>query len=176
MTASWNWLAALPRWQLSAACKGQGADVDGAWFAGDAESVRSAKAICAGCPVLAECLEYALVESIGHGIWGGCGENDRRAFGRLRRERTHSDPRIVDDCACRWCGLLRVHHARLDGADMPLRTFGPRATHGRRVTFARGCRCGPCSIAAVVPDRVAALIPDRRAKPTPTLTPKEPAA
>lgn len=164
MSTTWNWLTALPAWQANAACKGAGS----VWFDGDAASVTEAKSICAQCPVLAECLDYALSLPAGqaeHGIWGGCGENDRRAFRRVRSDRTHEGARLVDGCGCRWCGLLRVHHARLDGADLPLRTFGPRATHGRRVTFARGCRCGPCSLAAVLPDAISALIPART--PTP---------
>ena len=37
-----------------------------------------AKAICGGCPVRAECLEYALRIREPHGIWGGLNETERR--------------------------------------------------------------------------------------------------
>ncbi|MEV7991282.1 WhiB family transcriptional regulator [Streptomyces sp. NPDC086077] len=43
-----------------------------------------AKALCSGCPVRTECLAYALDERIGHGIWGGMTERERRALLRRR--------------------------------------------------------------------------------------------
>jgi len=42
------------------------------------------KAICAGCPVRSQCLEYALVAGEKHGIWGGASERERR---RIRSDR-----------------------------------------------------------------------------------------
>jgi len=41
---------------------------------------RAAKAICARCPVLTECRDYALQIREPHGIWGGLSELDRRAL------------------------------------------------------------------------------------------------
>lgn len=46
-----------------------------------AEQVARAKAVCARCPVRAECLEYALENGLDHGIFGGLTEQERR---RLR--------------------------------------------------------------------------------------------
>jgi WhiB family redox-sensing transcriptional regulator len=40
-----------------------------------------AKAICAQCPVRAECLEWALDTAQPHGVWGGLDEQERE---RLR--------------------------------------------------------------------------------------------
>ncbi len=40
---------------------------------------RRAKAICASCPVLESCLDYALTIREPHGIWGGLNEMERRA-------------------------------------------------------------------------------------------------
>jgi WhiB family transcriptional regulator, redox-sensing transcriptional regulator len=37
-----------------------------------------AKAICASCPVVTECLDYALTIREPHGIWGGLNEAERR--------------------------------------------------------------------------------------------------
>jgi WhiB family transcriptional regulator, redox-sensing transcriptional regulator len=45
-----------------------------------------AKAICALCPVRAQCLDYALGNSIRHGIWGGLNKEER-ARERRRRAR-----------------------------------------------------------------------------------------
>ena len=54
-----------------------------AWFPEKGGNNRRAKAICAGCPVLAECREYALThpERL-DGIWGGLSERDRRIIRR----------------------------------------------------------------------------------------------
>ena len=46
-------------------------------------STREAKRICSGCPVKAECLEYALENDERFGIWGGLSERERRKLRRL---------------------------------------------------------------------------------------------
>lgn len=47
-------------------------------------STREAKSVCHGCPVAAECLDYALEHDERHGIWGGLSERERRRIkGRL---------------------------------------------------------------------------------------------
>jgi WhiB family redox-sensing transcriptional regulator len=45
-------------------------------------STRDAKATCRGCPIRAECLEYALDNDERFGVWGGLSERERR---RLKR-------------------------------------------------------------------------------------------
>jgi WhiB family transcriptional regulator, redox-sensing transcriptional regulator len=37
-----------------------------------------AKAICAGCPVRVQCLDWALATREPHGVWGGCSESERK--------------------------------------------------------------------------------------------------
>ncbi|MGI9607284.1 MAG: WhiB family transcriptional regulator [Acidimicrobiales bacterium] len=39
-----------------------------------------AKEICQGCPVLADCREYALSIREPHGVWGGLSEQERRTL------------------------------------------------------------------------------------------------
>jgi WhiB family transcriptional regulator, redox-sensing transcriptional regulator len=51
---------------------------------------RKAKAICAPCPVRAQCLDYALSRSIKHGIWGGLTEHERSVLRRRGRVRYRS--------------------------------------------------------------------------------------
>ena len=46
------------------------------------ESTARAKAICAGCPIQAECLDFALEHDQRVGVWGGLAAKERR---RLRR-------------------------------------------------------------------------------------------
>lgn len=40
----------------------------------------AAKAVCQACPALAACREHALANQEFYGVWGGLGENDRRAM------------------------------------------------------------------------------------------------
>ena len=51
-----------------------------------ARQADQAKAVCARCPVRARCLEYALDNGLGHGVFGGLTETERR--GLRRRSRT----------------------------------------------------------------------------------------
>jgi WhiB family transcriptional regulator, redox-sensing transcriptional regulator len=44
-----------------------------------------AKQVCAGCQVRILCLEWALATGQDAGVWGGTGEDERRALRRLRR-------------------------------------------------------------------------------------------
>lgn len=69
-------------WMAQAACR----DIDPAvFFPNDGLGVQAAQHICATCPVVAECLEYALDNRIDHGVWGGCSERERRRILRRRR-------------------------------------------------------------------------------------------
>ncbi len=47
------------------------------------EQIEAAKAVCSGCPVRVECLEFALEPHQEAGIWGGTSEDERR---HLRKE------------------------------------------------------------------------------------------
>jgi WhiB family redox-sensing transcriptional regulator len=72
-------------WQLRAACRGPHASAffPPAHFERKDEKARRearAKAICATCSVVRQCLEYALFIKEPHGIWGGCNELERKAL------------------------------------------------------------------------------------------------
>ena len=41
-----------------------------------------AKRVCARCPVQSECLRWAIVTGMEHGVWGGMSEYERRALRR----------------------------------------------------------------------------------------------
>jgi WhiB family redox-sensing transcriptional regulator len=66
-----------PAWHREAACRGQGT---AAWFPGRGEDQDPAKAICAGCPVTAQCLSAALGTAtlFDSGIWGGTSARQRK--------------------------------------------------------------------------------------------------
>lgn len=46
----------------------------------------AAKAICAQCPVITQCREYALAAQEPYGVWGGLTQEERRELIRQRRE------------------------------------------------------------------------------------------
>jgi WhiB family transcriptional regulator, redox-sensing transcriptional regulator len=79
----------VPPVLAGAACKGEDPEL---FFGPSAEFVTTrqqreakAKAICARCPVRAECLEFALDTREAYGVWGGTSEDERRAVLRQRR-------------------------------------------------------------------------------------------
>ncbi len=57
-----------------------------AFFPSDGVGVDAARRICATCHVQDQCLDYALVNRIDHGVWGGCSERERRRILKRRRQ------------------------------------------------------------------------------------------
>ena len=72
-----------------ASCASVGFGAADEWFPDKGGSNRQAKAICEGCPLRQECLDFALTEGLDHGIFGGLSVKERRALGapRPRHER-----------------------------------------------------------------------------------------
>lgn len=77
---------AAPGWLAQAKCSGVDPDL---FFPGRGVDTKTPKAICAGCPVRAECLDHAMSRNEKHGIWGGTSERERR---RMRRTGAYSVP------------------------------------------------------------------------------------
>ncbi len=87
MTATAVHLGTVPRWHYDAACASGRADPE-IFFppaAGGQQTAAEARVWCFSCPVIAECLDYAL-RTGQLGIWGGTTE-DERALIRRRRHR-----------------------------------------------------------------------------------------
>lgn len=75
-------------WRDHAACRGEDPEL---FFpvgtTGPAlDQIDAAKAVCHRCPVMMECLSWALDHGEPAGIWGGRTEDERRAL-RVRRAR-----------------------------------------------------------------------------------------
>jgi WhiB family redox-sensing transcriptional regulator len=70
-------------WMFQARCRGIN---PAEFFPSDGTGVETAQRVCAGCPVRVECLEYALLHRIEHGVWGGASERERRRILRRRRD------------------------------------------------------------------------------------------
>lgn len=78
----------VPDWTRDALCAEIGVDAFFAEGQGD-QIVRRAKAACGGCPVINDCLEWALTfepEQDQYGVFGGTVPRERRAI-RLEREK-----------------------------------------------------------------------------------------
>ena len=65
---------ASPAWFAQAACRGNTT----AFFLNKGQPATAAKAICAGCEVRPECLDYAIAKRETRGIWGGMTNVERR--------------------------------------------------------------------------------------------------
>ncbi|NDB17969.1 MAG: WhiB family transcriptional regulator [Actinobacteria bacterium] len=51
--------------------------------------IEQAKQVCRTCPVISECLQWALDSGQEAGVWGGTSEDERRLM-RRRAQRTHT--------------------------------------------------------------------------------------
>ena len=71
------------RWMSEGNC----AEKDPAiFFPSDGVGVVKAKRICNGCGFQYQCLEYALINRVEHGVWGGASERQRRRILKARRQ------------------------------------------------------------------------------------------
>lgn len=70
-------------WMSAGNCRNYPPNV---FFPSDGVGVDRARKICVDCPVLDQCLEYALEQRIEHGVWGGCSERERRRILKRRRQ------------------------------------------------------------------------------------------
>lgn len=94
-----DWPDGLPTWRANAACL----DMDPETFfpqgtTGSAlDQIDRAKAVCANCPVITACLDYALDTGQDAGVWGGTTEDERRRIRRKRqRERRPYPPGSIE--------------------------------------------------------------------------------
>ena len=79
----------LPAWRAKAACLDEDPEI---FFpAGTtglaSEQLAQAKAVCRRCPVIVQCLRWALQTHQDAGVWGGMSEDERRALRRSQERR-----------------------------------------------------------------------------------------
>lgn len=108
--------ASTANWRTAAACRVFDPDlffpVSPSGLAAQRQ-VATAKEVCAGCQVRAECLEFALRTGQAHGVWGGMSEPELhllrrhdarrvdRAAGDGSAARVPEDERSADECPAR---------------------------------------------------------------------------
>ena len=56
-----------------------------AFFPEHGEQNHDAKRVCGACPVVAECLAFALAGNVGYGVWGGTTAAERYKLRRVLR-------------------------------------------------------------------------------------------
>ena len=79
-------------WMAYARCRDAPPEI---FLPSDGSGVVVAQRYCAVCPVAGQCLDYALENHIGHGVWGGASERKRRRIAQSRRVlryRAHKRP------------------------------------------------------------------------------------
>lgn len=81
-----------------AACAADGGTLAHLFFSEELMDIAAAKRICAGCPVLEQCLEGALARKEPLGVWGGqLFSNGRVLASKRRRGRPPKNPRPEDE-------------------------------------------------------------------------------
>jgi WhiB family transcriptional regulator, redox-sensing transcriptional regulator len=104
-------------WRDQAACKG----TDPALFwpeSGGNDTKEQAKAVCATCPVQAECREHAVMFPERFGIWGGTSEDDRLILRKQYRQDNglpNRGPLVLSPCGTYAAG--RRHQAKGEPID-----------------------------------------------------------
>ncbi len=71
-----------PDWMADAACRGMDPEL---FFPARGYTGHPAKAVCSTCPVIRDCLAYALRNGEKFGVWAGLSEQERRDLRRRRR-------------------------------------------------------------------------------------------
>jgi WhiB family transcriptional regulator, redox-sensing transcriptional regulator len=93
-TGSGGFMTSLT-WRSAGACLAADPDLFFPVSAGGPgrEDIRRAKAMCARCPVRAQCLAFAEENAIGYGIWGGTTPDERERSRRRVRRRVRAAER-----------------------------------------------------------------------------------
>ena len=89
-----------PVWMEQAECRTPGMD-PAWWFPDTLGGIRYAQALCGGCPVRQDCLDYAMTNHLTYGVWGGKSETQRK---ELRRQAAQAQGRYAFPCVCIICG------------------------------------------------------------------------
>ena len=97
-----------PSWQAEAACRGMETVI---FYPERGALATKAKAVCAVCPVSAECTDAGLMDN--HGVWGGMAQRDRQAHRiELGVTNSHSDRTPI-------CGTSSGHWAHRKAGEKP---------------------------------------------------------
>jgi WhiB family redox-sensing transcriptional regulator len=127
-----------PAWQADAACRGTDPNL---WFPERGATLAEARQVCAGCPVRAECLEWALDNNQSLGVWGGLSERARRQMQKARK--------AVAECGTE-SGYYHHHRIAHDDPCEACRKAHSEATTRRRGRRTEGYPSGDLYVSRVV--------------------------
>lgn len=130
-------------WYERAACRG----MDPAFFfSEDPARVRKAKAVCAGCPVRAECVTAAIDGNEGEGVWGGLDPGERKRARRKRRQSASPSSPTPPLSQCPYCPQT-FDVPQAVGTHVRHRHKDRGIPHGTQSRYSHGCRCEECRAA-----------------------------
>lgn len=110
------------------------------WFPKGGDAGRRGKRVCAVCPVTEQCREWATVERIGSGTWGGSSPSERRAAWKARA-RSRSARGVPPDLAAvpqRMRDVVRMTRSGMSGKEVAQDLGVTERTVSRIRTRARG--------------------------------------
>lgn len=81
-------------WQDEALCAQTDPEL---FFPEKGGSTTEAKKVCRQCPVIDECLEWAIDAREDHGVWGGMSERERTAYARTKPRKAKKDFGVPTD-------------------------------------------------------------------------------
>jgi WhiB family transcriptional regulator, redox-sensing transcriptional regulator len=131
-------------WRARAECRDQDATL---WYPEQGQTMKAGRAVCAACPVAAQCLEHSIATYERQGCWAGSSDRQRRRLRMVWFTRAHDHRADCTDPGCRWCRTVDAHIASIAEPEGPQQLNGPGARCGFKSTYARGHRCGPCTLA-----------------------------
>lgn len=114
-------------WMTHGACVGTNPDV---FFVERGESTGAARNLCRQCPVVGECLEFAIANGEQFGIWGDTTERERRAIRRARRGGNVAPTRV--DRPLRPCGTEAAYRRHTKRGEPPCDACREAKRAGRR--------------------------------------------
>jgi len=164
--------AQRPEWMEEAACRGQedlmlGPEFEddtsrrsAAYFEEEAVRIAEAKQVCARCPVVTDCLRFALEEEPSDGVWGGltfderllicpiCYKSKKHGTDKLGCSQTCSDLRAAEyenmAAEDEWDVHVSPQHWASSVPTMRTNPYCrlPRgANHSTGAAYKSGCRC-----------------------------------
>lgn len=141
-----------PDWRTDALCREEDPELffpkgyDGPWQLAIAE----AKSVCRRCPVVEQCLQFALAEDIPSGIFGGLTDKERASLRRSVR-RGNTAPEEVNDKAASARQTRRPQTLQALFDDNTVRLFdGHLAWTGKAQAWFEGRAYSPKKLAFIV--------------------------
>lgn len=130
-------------WQPQGLCRDEDPEI---FFVDPGQPAVDAKAICVRCPVISECLEWAIETRQHYGVWGGMTQRERES---VRRGKKVATIKICGQCQESfipkninqvWCSKRCRRRRDYELRHKPIEQI----KHHDRRGYQAGCRCPEC--------------------------------